>query len=357
MSASNDAKLQVGVIGAGWWSTECHLPGILSHPQAELAALCDPHAERLGAAAAVYRPRHTYADYRKMLAQERLDCAIVVTPHSTHYQVARDVLEANLHLLVEKPMTLYARDARDLLQRAGMRARTVALGYAHNFTRNFLRAHELIASGQLGPVNYLDCAFCSDMTGFLGGNVSAENPVRGRVKVNGPGEAYNRPELMGGGQGHLQLTHAIGALLFITGLRARSVQARMSRQGRTLDMVDAIAVEFDNGALGVLGATGLAPGMHRLALSVFCERGAFLADTLTRASLLQRADGSREELSWQGILDTPYPTTHNFLDAILGQAPSYAPGEVGWRAVELLEAAYRSAERAGQPVSVDELYR
>ena len=355
MSSANETKLQVGVIGAGWWSTEHHLPGVLAYPQAELAALCDPNPERLAAAAAVYHPRQTYSDYREMLAKEKLDCAIVVTPHATHYEVARDALEANLHLLIEKPMTLYARDARDLLRRAEQRGRVVTLGYAHNFSQNMVRGHAAVAGGELGEVHYLDCSFCSDMTGFLGGNVTQENPVRARVRVNGPGEAYNRPELMGGGHGHLQLTHVVGMLFYVTGLRARVVEARMSRQGRAVDMVDAIAVEFENGALGLVGGTGTAVAMHRVSLSVFCERGAFVVDTLG-ANLLRKTDGTKEELTWQGVMNTRYNPTHNFLDVVQGHGPCYAPGEVGWRAVELLDAAYRSAQHGGQPIRIEELY-
>jgi predicted dehydrogenase len=349
-------KLQVGVIGAGWWSTEHHLPGVLSYEDAELAALCDPDEARLAAAAGVYPPRRTYTDYREMLAKEKLDCALVVTPHATHYEVAKAALEADLHVLVEKPMTLFARDARELLRLAGERGRVVSLGYAHNFTQNILRGHEVVAGGELGEVHYLECSFCSDMTGFLGGNVTAENPVRTRAKVHGPGEAYNRPELMGGGHGHLQLTHGIGVLFYVTGLGAKVVQARMSKQGRAVDMVDAITVEFENGALGLVGGTGTAKVLHRVSLSVFCERGAFLADTLTGTSGLRRADGSREELTWQPLMNTRYGTTHNFLDVVLGRATSYAPGEVGWRAVELLDAAYRSVQQGGQPVMIKDLY-
>jgi predicted dehydrogenase len=157
-----------------------------------------------------------------------------------------------------------------------------------------LRGHEVVASGQLGEVHSLDCSFCSDMTGFLGGNVAADNPVRGRAKVHGPGESYDRLDLMGGGHGHLQLTHVIGLLFYVTGMRARAVEARMNNLGRAADMVDAITVESENGALGLVGGTGTARALHRVSLSVFCERGAFLADTLSGYTGLLRSDGTRK---------------------------------------------------------------
>jgi len=55
-------------------------------------------------------------------------------------------------------------------------------------------------------------------------------------------------------------------------------------------------------------------------------------------------------------MGTRYNTTHNFIDALLGRDVNRAPGEIGWRAVELLEAGYRSAQHGGEPISIDELY-
>ena len=52
-----------------------------------------------------------------------------------------------------------------------------------------------------------------------------------------------------------------------------------------------------------------------------------------------------------------YVTAQNLVDVILGQAQNGSPAEVGWRAVELLDAAYRSADEEGHPITVKELYR
>jgi predicted dehydrogenase len=122
-------KLRIGLVGAGWWTTDYHLPGLEAHPKAEIAALCDPQAARLARAAEAFEVRHTYADYREMLARERLDGVIIATPHATHFPIARDCLMANLPILLEKPMTLFAREARALVDLARERQREIVLGY------------------------------------------------------------------------------------------------------------------------------------------------------------------------------------------------------------------------------------
>jgi predicted dehydrogenase len=350
------SKLRIGVIGAGWWATDHHIPGVLSYPDAELVAVCDPHEGRLTAATQVYPIPQTYADYREMLEKAQVDAAIIVTPHATHYEIARACLEAGLHVLIEKPMTLFARDARALMDLAETGGRVVALGYAHNFHEAARRAREAILGDEIGPVQHVEASFSSDMTRFLGGQVSTETPFYTRFKVTPPSENYNRPDLMGGGHGHLQLTHIAGLLFYISGLRVNTVQAQMASFGRAVDMAGAFAIEFENGAIGYLGGSGATPGFHRVALSVFCAGGMFWTDSMAGQAILRRSDGGKEELSLQPTYPTRYNTTHNFMDTILGRQPSQASGEVGLRAVELLDAAYRSAREGGRPVTVSELY-
>lgn len=349
-------KLRIGVIGAGWWATDHHIPGILSYPDAELAAVCDPHEGRLAAAAQAYPIPQTYAGYREMLDNAALDAAIVVTPHATHYEIAKACLDAGLHVLIEKPMTLYARDARELVEQAAAGGRVIGLGYAHNFFEAARRGRETILKGDLGPIQYVEASFSSDMTRFLGGQVSTENPFFNRFKVNPPSENYNRPDLMGGGHGHLQLTHIAGLMFYVSGLRIKSVQAQMAAFGRAVDMAGAFAIEFDNGVIGFLGGSGATPGLHRQALSIFCAQGMFWHDSMAGQALIRRTDGAKEELSLQPTYPNRYSTTHNFCDAILGRQPSQASGENGLRAVELLDAAYRSAREGGRLVKVEELY-
>jgi predicted dehydrogenase len=349
-------KKRIGLIGAGWWSTDYHLPGLLSHPNALVAAICDRDSARLQAAAQAYNIAATYEDYHEMLAREHLDGVIVVTPHKTHAAIARDVLEAGLHLLLEKPMTLYARDARELVELAQAKGREIVMGYHAPFYPHAIRGREVIAGGEFGPVQYVDCSYCSNLTPFLNGTVSEENPTVERFAVNPPSASYNSPEEMGGGMGHLNLTHGIGLMFFVTGLRAKRVQAVMSNLGRALDMVDAFSVEFENGALGIVGGTGNAVGTWRNSLAAYCENGAYLFDSWAGFAGLRRRDGTREALEVKLPQATRYLNTHGFIDCISGAAPNPAPGELGWRAVELLDAAYRSAKDGGQPVEVTELY-
>lgn len=348
-------KARIAVIGAGWWGTEAHIPAVLSHPDATLVAACDRDPERLRTAAEAYDIPRTYTDHREMLASETLDGVIVATPHATHYAIARDCLNHDLHVLLEKPMTLFAADARDLVNLAAARHRTLMMGYPYLFLPEVIRARDVLRSGELGEVQYVTCTFASHVFNFFTGEMRPElSPTPYRVQ--GPGSDYNDVSMTGGGEGHLQITHIAGLMFFVTGLRASRIHALMANHGLAVDLVDAMTVAFDNGALGMIGGTGNAGRNHKMSLTVYCEKGCIDADTRRGAMVIRRHDGSDIPLGEFPRPDLRTATTHNLIDVILGRAEAGAPGEVGWRAVELLDAAYRSAARGGQGVNIDALY-
>ena len=176
--------------------------------------------------------------------------------------------------------------------------------------------------------------------------------------VHGPGAVYSQSHLSGGGQGHLQLTHLAGLLFFVTGLRTRQVVAFMNNNGLPLDLVDAMAVEFEGGALGTFGGSGNA-FQPKLSLHLHCERGAVDLDMIAGTLTAQGADGPIEGLpdpSQQEQEDQRFATSKNLVDVVLGRAANGSPGEIGLRAVELLDAAYRSAGKGGVSVKISSLY-
>jgi predicted dehydrogenase len=350
-------KARVGVVGTGWWATDAHIPSLLEDPDAEIAAICDVNPEKVSAAAEAYNIARTYTDYRAMLAQEELDAAIVVTPHATHYEIARDCLTRGLHILVEKPMTLYAREARDLVELAARQGREILIGYPYPYLPLAHHARAILRSGELGAVQYLTGTFASDVRNFLGGQVGKDFSPIAKYRLHSPGEDYNKPHLLGGGQGHLQITHLLGLLFFLCNIRIRRVHALMANHGLALDLVDAMTVEFEGGSLGMIGGTGNAGRNYKLGLTIYCENGAVDLDTVSQLAVIRRGDGSREDLSFErNTVESRLIPARNLVGVALGREANGSPGEVGWRVVELLDAAYRSAKDDGRAVRREELY-
>ena len=348
-------KARIAVIGTGWWATSVHIPALLANPAAELVAICDADTARLAAAQQAYPVGRAYTRHAEMLEHEQIDGVIVATSHASHYVLARDCLARGLHVLVEKPLTLDAAHARDLVGLAREHRRELIVGYPWNYTRPAARAREALASGALGAGQFIMCVFNSYCIDLFRGNDHSDQPDA--YRVHGPGAVYSRPELSGGGHGHLQLTHSIGLMSFVTGLRPRRVIALMQNHGLPVDLVDAITVEFEGGALGMLGGTSNArPSI--LDLQVHCAGGRVVLDMVASSATVLPHGGEAEQISL-GEGESPYPsdaTSANLVDVVLGRAANGSPAEPGWRTVEILDAAYRSARAGGRPVDIAELY-
>jgi len=85
-----------------------------------------------------------------------LDAIVVATPPATHFRIARDCLQRGLHVLVEKPLTLNSRDAEELIEMAETRSLTLMVGHTFEYNPAVRALREIIKSGELGQVYYID---------------------------------------------------------------------------------------------------------------------------------------------------------------------------------------------------------
>src|SRR5437870_2063643 len=354
-------RARIGIIGTGWWATYAHLPSLTSYPRAEVVAIADPSPDRLGRAGEYFGIGAQYVDYRVMLDRGDLDGVIVATPHTTHYAVAADVLARRIPLMLEKPMVLRARDARGLVKLADEQGVPLVIGYPYHFVEQHARLRARIAEGALGRLHLAHSLFASMVLEFYRANPQAYADVF-KWQVTGPQPTtYSEPSVAGGGQGHLQVTHAAALLLWLTDLKPREVAAFMQSFDLKVDLCDAISVQFSGGAVGTLASTGGIPAPQhtnqQLELRLYGSAGYALVDAMAGTCSIYYNDGSIEKLD-----DVPaerlYPqeaTSRHLVDLILGNCRlNLSPGEIGARTVELLEAAYRSAAER-RIVSIDEL--
>jgi len=367
--ASGKRQARIAVIGAGWWGTTAHLPALVAHPDAQIVAICDQRADVLARAADKFNVRKTYTDYVQMLKQEELDGVVVSVWSAAHYEVARVCLKNKLHILVEKPMVLRAAHAKELVDLSRLHRRELIVGYPWHYCQRARQAREVLQTGELGQVRYINCYFASTVIDFFRGDDAPYGKLFPYALV-GPGNVYSDHERSGGGQGQLQVTHAAALMLFMTGLKPVQVMALMDNLDVNLDVIDAITVRMDNGALATIGSTGNLqvsdPG--KFTIQVNCDRGWLDFDFTTGEGRIRRADGSDEFLPALDGAEPPagcelsevlYPhhaPANNLVEVITGQGANESDGEVGWRTVELLDAAYRSASSNGQMVGVESLY-
>lgn len=355
-------KAHIAVIGTGWWATTAHIPALIEHPRVGSVILVDKNPDASKAAAQKYNLQHTYTSIAEAKARHpEIQGAIIATTHHAHYPAAKEALEQDLHVLIEKPMTVYAHHAKELSDMADARGRTILMGYTFPYLPHIVKAKQYIDEGLIGDIEYVACSMSSITYDLLKGHPEKFEPAGGYA-VHGPTEqTYSEPAVAGGGQGVLQVTH-LAALMFTLApeLRIKTVSAFMNNLEAKVDVVDAIAIRMNTGALAIVGSTGNVgmgdPGSVEVHLHG--SKGRILVDGFTGELFLRTHDGRQEHIARQ---QPPYPAAFpvaKFVEILLDGEQAPFPGQTnGLHTVELLEAAYRSAAQEGMPVHLEDLYK
>ena len=349
-------RAKIGVIGAGWWATEEHIPSLRTYEKADLVGIADPNAEKLRAAATYYEVEGTYADYRNLLP--KVEGVVISVPHVYHYEIARDALDAGVNVLVEKPMVLTAAHAWDLVDRATKQGLELMVGSTFQFTSHARKIRDIIQSGGIGDLLYVSGLFASRLESFLRSRPQ-DNTSLFKFPVTLPEQdTYSDPRIAGGGQGQTQLSHAMGMMFWVTGLRSTEVFAYMGNFDLQVDLVDAISYRLDNGAIGTMGASGSVrvEQDQNQEFRYYGTKGQIRQDMVHGRADVYYNDGTAEvfpDLADDEIYPAHLPS-RTLADLVLGDGENLAPGSLAAHAVELLEAAYRSAD-SGMPVRTDEL--
>ena len=146
--------IRIGVIGSGYWGPNL-IRNFFELPGANLVAVADLEKSRLDAISRRFSNVITTTNYQDFFTLD-LDAAVIATPPRTHYKLARACLEHGLHLLVEKPITVSSREAEELIEIAEKRNLTLMVGHTFEYNPAVRAAKQIIDSGELGQVYYLD---------------------------------------------------------------------------------------------------------------------------------------------------------------------------------------------------------
>ena len=145
----------IGVIGCGYWGPNL-LRNFAENERAQVRWISDLDETRMVAMGRRYPAARTTNDYQQLLADSDLDAVAVVTPVATHFQIAKEALLAGKHVLVEKPLTATAREAEELIELAERNRRTLMVDHTFVYTGAVRKMKEILASGELGDLLYLD---------------------------------------------------------------------------------------------------------------------------------------------------------------------------------------------------------
>ncbi len=145
----------IGVIGCGYWGPNL-LRNFAENEAARLRWMCDLDPKRLETIGRRYPSAETTRDYKRLINDPHTDAIVIATPVATHFNFAREALEAGKHVLVEKPFTTSAREAEMLVELAERKGLTLMVDHTFIYTGAVRKIKEIVQSKELGDLLYFD---------------------------------------------------------------------------------------------------------------------------------------------------------------------------------------------------------
>jgi predicted dehydrogenase len=316
--------LRIGVIGAGtvggWHLNSYRKAG------AAIVAVADPQEQLGRQRAAEYGCRY-HADYRSLLADGQLDAVSICTPPDLHREHVLAALDRGLHVLCEKPFAATLDDARAMVAAARQSDRTLLVGFVHRFYEPAQRTRRMVAEGTLGPLISFHNRF------------AVNNRKNHRDWVIDPLRA-------GGGAFMDTAMHSVDLFRFLVGeVAAVTAFQRTVAVGLPVEDTGVLVLRAESGVLGVIEADWMTPAVD-YTFALYGMDGAARVG-YEPAELLS---WSRATEAWtheplesdQAMARFDREILH-FLRCIRGEEQAAVTAEDGLRALQIVQAAYRSA--------------
>lgn len=269
-------KLRLGMVGGGRGA----FIGAVHRMAARLddkymlvagALSSDPANARVSATDLGIAPDRAYSDFEEMAQKERkredgIDVVAIVTPNHLHFKACKAFLQAGIHVICDKPLTLTLGEAIELVKIA--RASKLVFSLTQNNTGYPLvrQARQMVKDGTLGDIRVISASYIQDwLTTPLDQEGQKQAVWRTDPKQQG----------VGGSIGDIGV-HAFNLAAFISNLELESVCADLKTfvPGRKLDDNANVLMRYKGGASGNLWTSQVAVGnFNRLAIKIYGTKG------------------------------------------------------------------------------------
>jgi len=335
-------SFRIALVGAGQVAS-VHLDALRETDAVELVGIYDQDVERARERAAANGIPRTYASWDELLRDDASQCVGVLLPHDLHERFASEALAAGKHVVCEKPLGQNVAECDRMLAAAQRAGRKLFPVHNRVYGHAVEKMHEIVAAGQIGQV------VLAQTTGFEGPRTVGVRP-------------WLATKRGGGGVLMAQAVHPTYALRWMLG-----DVARVSCQFGDLKVVDMTAedtaiatLKFASGAIAEMTATfGIAHGPFDHSITLhgrdgYLHLGARAGGGSPRqrfalVAISPQLFGDRElhevDLPMTDLSATAFARMwEDYARGIVEGAPTRVVGEDGKRAVEIVEAAYRSNE-------------
>lgn len=343
-------ELRLGIIGLGNMGS-AHAASIQAGniPRCRLAGVCDLSPERLAKFPGTFQTGDSHA----LIASGEIDAVLIATPHYSHTTLGTAALEAGLHVLVEKPISVHKADCERLIAAHRSKKQVFAAMFNQRTDSVYQKIRELVRGGELGKIRRVTWTITD---WFRTEAYYASGGWRATWAGEGGGVLLN------------QCPHNLDLYQWIFGMPSKVRGFCKLGCHHKIEVEDDVTAyfEYPDGTSAVfITSTGEAPGANRLEISA--ERGRLVVEgghlTFTRNEIpmtefSRTASGS---FSRPGVWNVEIPVVQtgeqhngilkNFTAAILDGEKLLAPAAEGIHSVELGNAILMSS-MLGETVEV-----
>ena len=147
--------LRIAVIGYGYWGPNL-VRNFAATPRVKVMAIAETRANRRQLAQQQYPHIAVVEEAAAVIADPEIDAIAIATPIFTHFALAKAALEAGKHVLVEKPLAPSVAEAEELAALAERQQRVLMVDHTFVYTGAVRKIREIIGTGELGRVLYVD---------------------------------------------------------------------------------------------------------------------------------------------------------------------------------------------------------
>ena len=247
--------IRVGLIGCGNVALSDHVPAYLGLSERfRLVAVADPTPERLqlGREIAGLAVADGHPDATELLARDDIDLVDVCTPQHLHRDLVVAAAASGRHVLSEKPLATTPLDAWAMVEAAETAGTTLAIMHNYLFFDEIVRARDLIAAGEIGPVEVA-------ILNWLG-------------VLDSPGNAAYRPTWrhdprQAGGGVLMDMLHIVYVAEALLGAPIKHVSAWVTARADRAPVEDVALARFETATSAALVNVGWGLGMGGFGIS------------------------------------------------------------------------------------------
>ena len=340
--------VNVAVVGCGYWGPNI-IRNVYQLQGARLLSVCDVRQERLKYVKEHYPDVSVGTELDSLLANPDNEAIVVTTPADSHYSLTKRILEADKHVLVEKPLAQSSAECRELIELAESKGKILMVGHTFLYNAAVRKLKEYLEANELGEVYYLYSSRLNlgrirndinALWNFAPHDVSIMLYVLDQkpVAVSAKGQSYIQPGIEDVAFVHLDFENGVRAMIHISWLDPNKVR-RMTVVGSKKMIVyddvsrDAKIVVYDKGIDKV---------NIKDSLGEFESFGEFQLR-------LRAGDMHIPEIDFVEPLKVECA---HFIDCIVREAKPLTDGEEGYQVVKILESAQRSMDQDGTRVDI-----